>query len=61
MLAAAATAEAPRDFIAEAEQAKDLLRQRIAGTDRGASANSWQRALVAEAQVHSWPQFLLAL
>lgn len=60
-LAAAATAEAPRDFIAEAEQAKDVLRQRIAGTDRGASASSWQRALVAEAQVQIWPQFSLAV
>ena len=59
-LAAAATAQAPTDSIGEAEQAKQVLRQRIAGTDRGASANSWQRALVAEAQVRSWPQLLLA-
>jgi len=49
--AAAVSAAAPVSEVgADARHAKEVLRRRIMGTDRGASASTWQRALVAEAQ-----------
>lgn len=38
-------------------EAKQRLLQQIAGTDRGSTASSWQRALVAEAQVQTFTPF----
>lgn len=49
--AAAPSTSGTNSAIDQRREAKQRLLQQIAGTDRGSAASSWQRALVAEAQV----------